>query len=105
MPAAAVIVAARAGRTVPKGLRAAERSNEAAMEAAMSSPIIPLDQAWNGVPRRAGHLRQLRRGNPIRELDGAEHNLADAVLRAGRTSPEVGNPDGGGSWGRMYWET
>ncbi len=33
----------------PEGAEGGAAGNEAAMEAAMSSPIIPLDQAWNGV--------------------------------------------------------
>ena len=33
----------------PEGTESGGASNEAAMEAAMSSPIIPLDQTWNGV--------------------------------------------------------
>ena len=33
----------------PEGTESAGAGNEAAMEAAMSSPIIPLDQTWNGV--------------------------------------------------------
>ena len=33
----------------PEGAESGAASNEAAMEAAMSSPIIPLDQTWNGV--------------------------------------------------------
>lgn len=33
----------------PEGTESGGASNEAAMEAAMSSPIIPLDQSWNGV--------------------------------------------------------
>ena len=33
----------------PEGAESGGASNEAAMEAAMSSPIIPLDQTWNGV--------------------------------------------------------
>ncbi|MYC30027.1 MAG: hypothetical protein F4X65_08060 [Chloroflexi bacterium] len=33
----------------PEGAESGGSSNEAAMEAAMSSPIIPLDQTWNGV--------------------------------------------------------
>ena len=37
------------GRDGPEGTESGGASNEAAMEAAMSSPIIPLDQTWNGV--------------------------------------------------------
>ena len=33
----------------PEGAESGEAGNEAAMEAAMSSPITPLDQTWNGV--------------------------------------------------------
>ena len=33
----------------PEGAESGGASNEAAMEAAMSSPITPLDQTWNGV--------------------------------------------------------
>ena len=33
----------------PEGAESGGANNEAAMEAAMSSPIIPLDQTWNGV--------------------------------------------------------
>ena len=33
----------------PEGAESGGAGNEAAMEAAMSSPIIPLDQTWNGV--------------------------------------------------------
>ena len=33
----------------PEGAEGGAAGNEAAMEAAMSSPITPLDQAWNGV--------------------------------------------------------
>ncbi|MDE0472925.1 MAG: FxLYD domain-containing protein [Gammaproteobacteria bacterium] len=33
----------------PEGTEGVGAGNEAAMEAAMSSPIIPLDQTWNGV--------------------------------------------------------
>ena len=33
----------------PEGTEGGGAGNEAAMEAAMSSPIIPLDQTWNGV--------------------------------------------------------
>ena len=33
----------------PEGAESGGAGNETAMEAAMSSPIIPLDQAWNGV--------------------------------------------------------
>ena len=33
----------------PEGTESGGANNEAAMEAAMSSPIIPLDQSWNGV--------------------------------------------------------
>ena len=33
----------------PEGAESGGASNEVAMEAAMSSPIIPLDQTWNGV--------------------------------------------------------
>ena len=37
------------GRDGPEGAESAGAGNEAAMEAAMSSPITPLDQTWNGV--------------------------------------------------------
>ena len=33
----------------PEGTESGGANNEAAMEAAMSSPIVPLDQTWNGV--------------------------------------------------------
>ena len=33
----------------PEGVESGGAGNEAAMEAAMSSPITPLDQSWNGV--------------------------------------------------------
>ena len=36
------------GESGPDGPEGKESSNEAAMEAAMSSPITPLDQTWNG---------------------------------------------------------
>ena len=37
------------GESGPDGPEGPESGSEAAMEAAMSSPITPLDQAWNGV--------------------------------------------------------
>ena len=37
------------GESGPDGPEGPEASNEAAMEAVMSSPITPLDQTWNGV--------------------------------------------------------
>ena len=46
MKVAASRRAVRAARTVPEG---PESGSEAAREAAMSSPITPLDQVWNGV--------------------------------------------------------
>lgn len=40
---------AESGPDGPEGPESGGAGNEAAMEAAMSSPIIPLDQKWNGV--------------------------------------------------------
>ena len=37
------------GESGPEGTESGGANNEADMEAAMSSPIIPLDQTWNGV--------------------------------------------------------
>ncbi len=39
----------KGGESGPDGPEGKESSNEAAMEAAMSSPITPLDQTWDGV--------------------------------------------------------
>ena len=86
------------GESGPDGPEGPESGSEAAREAAMSSPITPLDQTWNGVLGGLAISRSLRRGNPVRPHDGAEHDLADAVLRADRTAPEVRDANGGRAW-------
>ena len=72
-----------------------EGSSEAVREAAMSSPITPLDQPWNGVLGGLAVSAQYRRRNPVHQRDGAKHPRPDPVLHPGGAPPEVGNPDRG----------
>ena len=85
------------GESGPDGPEGPESGSEAAREAAMSSPITPLDQTWNGVLGGTGNLRAVRRGNSICQRNSAEHDLTAALLCAVRASPEAGNADGRGA--------
>ena len=67
-------------------------------EAAMSSPITPLEQGWSGVLGGLAVSMQYDRSNPVRPWNGAEHARKHPLLRTGRTSPEVGNEDRGRAW-------
>ena len=74
-------------------------------EAAMSSPITPLESVVERCSRRTGCFGAVRCSNPVCPRNGTKHALTGTMLRANRTSPEVGDADGRGAWSRSSWET
>ena len=100
LAAKAVKVAARAGRTAPRELRAAEPTTRPPWKPpcpARSSPSTRLERC----SRRAGHLRQLRRGNQVRNATvqnttsqtlcyvQAEPHLKSGTQTVGELGPDV----------------
>ena len=73
-------------------------------EAAMSSPITPLGQSWNGVLGGLAVSMQYDAATQAVHRNGTKHALTATLLRTGRTSPEVRNEDSRRAWPPRSWD-